>query len=255
MSVARARRAMLASARSYNLRLKRRRSSRQDDRDRCPQRDGSPARNYTAPSTSVRLGRFPSRSCRVRACLPAGLDGEALTVRDRAASGQEHGPWSSSCGFIPAVLPGWAFPGSRREMLTMSRPLEKEQLMRRRYAVRGAIWVAIYLLFILAPLFALLGGIVAARARFLDRVPGGDRLRRPGDDGPAIRPHGAVPLRHRAVGRGRHLPLSPSDLAGRGRSGRGACAHSVRAGRNCSRRSIPPGALERLLRRPVDLSR
>ncbi len=30
--------------------------------------------------------------------------------------------------------------------------------MRRRYAVRGAVWVAIYLLFILAPLFALLAG-------------------------------------------------------------------------------------------------
>ncbi len=89
------------------------------------------------------------------------------------------------------------------------------------------------------------GGSPPAGARFLDRVLGRDRLFRPGNDGPAVRPDGPLPLRHRAVGRGRPLPLSPPDLADRGRPGRGARgdharrpAGSVRAAPFLRRRAV-----------------
>ena len=42
----------------------------------------------------------------------------------------------------------------------------------RPFNVRGAVWIATYLLFILAPLFALLARCASADARFLDRVLG-----------------------------------------------------------------------------------
>ena len=51
------------------------------------------------------------------------------------------------------------------------------------YAGRGAIWVILYLFFVLGPLFCA-GGGAAAGARFLDGILGRNRLRRPGDDGP-----------------------------------------------------------------------
>ena len=98
------------------------------------------------------------------------------------------------------------------------------------------------------------GGPAAADARFLDRVLGRDRLLGPGDDGPAVRPHRALPVRHRAVGRGCHLPLSPPDLADRGRPGRGAPAHPVRRPAGIARAAqLRHGAVARPLRRPVDL--
>ena len=49
--------------------------------------------------------------------------------------------------------------------------------------LRGTVWIVTYLLFILAPLFALLLGSSSARAQLLDRVLGRHRLLRPGDDG------------------------------------------------------------------------
>ncbi len=98
------------------------------------------------------------------------------------------------------------------------------------------------------------GGNIAADARFLDGVLGRDRLFRLGDDGPAVRPHGALPARHRAVGRGRHLSLSPSDIADSGRPGHCAPAYPVRRPAGIARAAqFHPGAVARPLRRPVDL--
>ena len=37
-------------------------------------------------------------------------------------------------------------------------------LVMSRYVVRGAVWVIVYLLFVLAPMIAMLAGSVAARA-------------------------------------------------------------------------------------------
>src|SRR5271156_2287376 len=75
------------------------------------------------------------------------------------------------------------------------------------YAVRATVWV-IYLS-ALHPRAAvcIFGRIATADARFLDGVRGRDRLRRPGDDRPAVWPHGALPICHRPVGRRRHLSL------------------------------------------------
>ena len=56
------------------------------------------------------------------------------------------------------------------------------------------------------------GGIVAADARFLDGIFGRARLLGPGNDGAAVRPDGALPVRNRTVGRRRYLSFSPTDL-------------------------------------------
>ncbi len=59
----------------------------------------------------------------------------------------------------------------------------------------GAVWLLVYLLFILVPLFRASGGLASAVARFLDRALGRFRLFRPCDDGSAVRSHRALPLR------------------------------------------------------------
>ena len=48
--------------------------------------------------------------------------------------------------------------------------------MQLRYSLRGTLWISVYLLFILAPLLALLTGALPPSARFLDRVLGRARL-------------------------------------------------------------------------------
>ena len=126
--------------------------------------------------------------------------------------------------------------------------------MQLRYAVRGAIWVILYLLFILAPLFALLAGSLPPTRDFWTEFSVAIGYCGPGDDGPAVRPHRALPVRHRAVGRGRHLSLSPSDLADRGRAGRRAPDHPVHRPAGIARAAqLHPGAVARPLRRAVDL--
>src|SRR5262245_21656635 len=98
------------------------------------------------------------------------------------------------------------------------------------------------------------GGIAPACPRFLDRVLGRHRLRGPGDDGTAVRSHSAPPLRHRAVGRRRHLPLSPPDVADRSWSGAGTPDHSVYRPAGAARAAqLLHGALARTLCRPVDV--
>ena len=125
---------------------------------------------------------------------------------------------------------------------------------RRRYDLRGVVWLLVYLFFVLGPLFALLVGPLPPGARFLDGVLGRDRLRRPGDDGPAVWPYRALPVRHRAVGRRRHLPLPPQALADRGRTRPGAPDHPVRRAPGIAGAAqLHPGAVARPLRRAVDL--
>src|SRR3984893_6804719 len=98
------------------------------------------------------------------------------------------------------------------------------------------------------------GGNIAADARFLDGVLGRDPLLRLGDDGPAVRPHGALPARHRAVGRGRHLSLSPPDIADSGRASHCAPDYPVRRPAGIGRAAqFHPGTVACPLRRPVDL--
>src|SRR5262245_7709416 len=98
------------------------------------------------------------------------------------------------------------------------------------------------------------GGIAPTRPRFLDRVLGCHRLRGPGDDGPAVRPHSAPPLRHRTVGRRRYLPLSPPDVADRGRSGAGTPDHSICPPAGTARAAqLFHGAVARTLCRTIDI--
>ena len=89
------------------------------------------------------------------------------------------------------------------------------------YSLRGAVWILIYLLFILAPLFALLAGSHPPARDFWTEFSVAL-----GYSGLAMMGHRALPVRHRAVGRRRHLPFSPSDFADSGRSRRSASGHS-----------------------------
>ena len=98
------------------------------------------------------------------------------------------------------------------------------------------------------------GRFIAPSARFLDGILGCDRLLRLGDDGLAIRPHGTVPICHRAVGGRCHLSLPPSDLADRRLSRRGAPAHPVCRPAGIGRAAeLAASALARPFRRPIDL--
>ena len=119
--------------------------------------------------------------------------------------------------------------------------------MQLRFSPHGAVWTALYLFFVLGPLFALLAGRLPPARDFWTEFAVATRLHRPGDDGPAVRPHGALPLRHRAVGRGCHLPLPPPDLADRGRPGGAHPLSSSPPGPRCSALSgamdVPMGAV------------
>ena len=67
--------------------------------------------------------------------------------------------------------------------------------MQRLYIVRGAVWIAVYLFFILAPLFALLLGSHPPARDFWTELSVAF-----GYSGLAMRPDGPLPVCNRALG-------------------------------------------------------
>jgi len=95
------------------------------------------------------------------------------------------------------------------------------------YTWRGAVWLLLYLLFILAPILALLSGAHPPARDFWTEFSAAIGYSGLAMMGSAVRPYGALPIRQRAVGRRRHLLLSPPNLANSGWLGRGASGHPV----------------------------
>ena len=96
------------------------------------------------------------------------------------------------------------------------------------YTVRGAVWVILYLLFILAPLFALLAGAWPPTRDFWTEFSVAIGYAGLAMMGLQFGLTARFRYVTRAVGRRRHLSLSPSDIADSGRPGHCAPIHPVR---------------------------
>jgi hypothetical protein len=85
--------------------------------------------------------------------------------------------------------------------------------MQLHYAARGAVWVSIYLFFILAPLFTPLIGSFPETRDFWTEFAVAIGYSGLAMMGLQFGPHRTRPIRHQAMGRRRQLPLSPPDIA------------------------------------------